>query len=60
MIIEECRYCDSSANIKNFYGDLVCAICGAEWHNAKIERELTDRELEEMENFGSSMLHEFD
>lgn len=59
MTVTECGYCDNPFPPKNFDGDLVCSQCGAEWSDAKCERELTQSELEEMESFGSSMLYEF-
>ena len=48
MTVTECMYCDNSFPPNNYDGDLVCSCCGAEWTSAKYERELTERELEEM------------
>ncbi|NKC68473.1 hypothetical protein [Vagococcus fluvialis] len=50
MTVTECMYCDNSFPPKNYDGDLVCSCCGAEWNDAKYERELTERELEEIYN----------
>ena len=50
MTVTECMYCDNSIPPKNYDGDLVCSCCGAEWNGAKYERELTERELEEIYN----------
>lgn len=50
MTVTECMYCDNSFPPKNYDGDLVCSCCGAEWNGAKYERELTERELEEIYN----------
>lgn len=50
MTITECKYCDSSTGSRNYDGDLVCNNCGTEWADAKVTRELTKKEIEEMES----------
>lgn len=46
----ECKYCDGS--LTGFVGgDRVCASCGAEWENAKVLVEYSEKELAEFEIF---------
>lgn len=43
----ECRYCDSSMPPRSIDEDLVCGGCGAEWAAARIQRNISEKELEE-------------
>lgn len=49
--IVECGYCDNPLPPRDIDGDLVCSSCGAEWADARSERELTKRELEEIAKY---------
>lgn len=60
MKVTECKYCDSDYPPRDFDGDLVCSNCGAEWADAKSERELTKKEIEEREYWANAIFSEYD
>lgn len=60
MKVTECGYCDCPLAPKNIDGDLVCSNCGAEWADAKCERELTKEEIEEIDFLQNGIYSEYD